>query len=396
MYVKDGRGFSTLADELNRTGTPTPRNKAWSHIYGGKEIEGERGWRASTLRAIVVNPTYAGDMVWNRRTDARFHMIVEGRAVERKHAHGARLVPNDKADWMFVRDTHEGLVSRKLFEAAQAALGGRGNGGGDWRNGSIGDGATGDASDAPAKGGVVGGWNGARGRFLLSGLCRCGLCGGRYQGVTRTKGKRRNDGARVRTFSYACGSYIAKGKSACSFNPVGKDLLETAVIEAVLQHYAKYRSAEGIKLLNQEVRAAQGVESEDLTTARKRLEADRRDVEKKIAGLLDNVTTKTRDLVDERLVSLRRERLLLESRGEELELLGSRQAAVIDQVRELARFVEGMEFTLQHGTNVEKMAVLRQCVVAVVLRTKVGAADLQLRSPPGDVGAAVGLSLLMA
>jgi hypothetical protein len=30
------------------------------------------------LRTILVNPLYAGDMVWNRRTDARFHRISNG------------------------------------------------------------------------------------------------------------------------------------------------------------------------------------------------------------------------------------------------------------------------------------------------------------------------------
>jgi DNA invertase Pin-like site-specific DNA recombinase len=373
LYVKDGRGFSAIADALNRAGTPTVRNSQWSHIYAGKEVEGVRGWRASTIRAILVNPIYAGDMVWNRRADGRFHMIVEGRAVERKQVHGARLVPNDKADWMFVRDTHEGLVSRKTFEAAQQAMAGRGNGGGDWRNGCIEDGAgpngSRSASGAAAKP-AVGGWSGARSRFLLSGLCRCGLCGGRYQGVTRKKGKGRKDGTAVRTFSYACGSYIAKGRSACSFNPVGQEVLEGAVIEAVLKHYAKYKGEAGMTLLTQEVRAAQGIEAEDFTTARKRLETDRREIERKIAALLDSVTPTTRDLVEERLGALRRERLLIESRGEELELLAARQAAVVDQVRELARFIEGMEFTLKHGANVEKTAVLRRCVIAVCLHVQ--------------------------
>ncbi|MHC4160065.1 MAG: recombinase family protein [Planctomycetota bacterium] len=36
----------------------------------------------TTIRAILVNPIYAGDMVWNHRTDARFHRISDGKAVE--------------------------------------------------------------------------------------------------------------------------------------------------------------------------------------------------------------------------------------------------------------------------------------------------------------------------
>jgi hypothetical protein len=187
---KEGRGLKALADNLNRPKTPTPRGSAWSYIYAGL-------WRDSTIRAILVNPIYVGDMVWNRRTDARFHMITgggpgQGRAVERKHPHGARLVPNDKADWIVIRDTHESLVTRQAFLAAQTAMAGRGNGAAKENGGRT--------------VGVVGGWNGARSRFLLSGLVRCAKCGGRYQGVTRIKGKRRIDGTKVRTFSYACGN----------------------------------------------------------------------------------------------------------------------------------------------------------------------------------------------
>lgn len=115
LYVQEGRGFKAIADHLNRAGVATARGPSWSHIYGGK-------WAMSTVRSILVNPLYAGDMVWNRRTDARFHSIVEGRAVERQAAHGARLVPNDKADWVVVRETHQGLVERGAFERTQQLL----------------------------------------------------------------------------------------------------------------------------------------------------------------------------------------------------------------------------------------------------------------------------------
>jgi len=65
------------------------------------------------IRAILVNPIYVGDMVWNRRTDGRFHRISEGHAVDREDVHGARLVPNRQQDWIVVRDTHPPLVSRR-------------------------------------------------------------------------------------------------------------------------------------------------------------------------------------------------------------------------------------------------------------------------------------------
>jgi DNA invertase Pin-like site-specific DNA recombinase len=361
---REGRGLKAVSDTLNRSGTPTPRGSAWSHIYAGL-------WRDSTIRAILVNPIYVGDMVWNRRTDARFHMIAgngegQSRAVERRHPHGARLVPNDKADWIVIRGTHEGLISRKAFLSVQAAMAGRGNGAAKENGGRA--------------VGAVGGWSGARSRFILSGLVRCGRCGGRHQGVTRTKGKRRNDGTKVRTYSYACGSYIAKGTKACSYNPVSQEVLERAVIDAVLEHYARYRGAAGLERLTREVREGLGVESQDLAAARERLDAQTRQIETKIANLLDHVTAANRDLVDERLELLRRDRAGFDARREELALLASRQTAVQDQVRELARFLDGLEFTLRHGLNVEQMAALRRCVEHVTVDRQAGTGTVSLRS----------------
>jgi hypothetical protein len=263
---------------------------------------------------------------------------------------------------MVVRDTHPGLISRKLFEAAKAAMATRGNGAAKENGGR-----------------PVGGWSGARSRFILSGLVRCAACGGRYQGVTRTKGRPRPDSPRIRTYSYACGSYIAKGTSACSYNPIGQEKLESEVIEAVLKHFASYSGKDGLERLTAAVQESLGIESKDIAEARRRLDADRRKVEGRIAGLLDHVTSRNRDMVEERLDQLRRERAALDTRREELELLATRQAAVQDQVRELGRFLDGLEFTLRHGTNVEKMAALRRCVESVKVE-QTGQTKVQVRA----------------
>ena len=83
MYAEQGKGYRSLADTLNQEGVPTPRGPKWSHIYTGL-------WTDSTIRSILVNPTYAGDMIWNRRTDGRFHRISKGQAVARESVHGGR------------------------------------------------------------------------------------------------------------------------------------------------------------------------------------------------------------------------------------------------------------------------------------------------------------------
>jgi len=41
----------------------------------------EEGRKWYHLRSsLIANPIYVGDMVWNRRTDARFHRISNGQA----------------------------------------------------------------------------------------------------------------------------------------------------------------------------------------------------------------------------------------------------------------------------------------------------------------------------
>ncbi|MHC4430745.1 MAG: recombinase family protein, partial [Planctomycetota bacterium] len=113
MYVDQGKGYHAIADTLNQENIPTPRGPDWARIYSGK-------WTNTTIRAILVNPLYSGDMVWNRRTDGRFHRISGGRAVD--GIHGARLVPNGKDDWIVVRDAHAALISRRLFAHAKQRL----------------------------------------------------------------------------------------------------------------------------------------------------------------------------------------------------------------------------------------------------------------------------------
>jgi hypothetical protein len=84
MSAVDRMGYRAIANVLNEEGVPSPRNAEWAHIYSG-------AWTASTLRSILTNPMYVGDLVWNRRTDARFFKVSNGRATERREAYGPRF-----------------------------------------------------------------------------------------------------------------------------------------------------------------------------------------------------------------------------------------------------------------------------------------------------------------
>lgn len=71
MSAIDRMGYRAISNVLNEEGVPSPRNAEWSHIYSG-------AWTASTIRSILTNPMYVGDLVWNRRTDARFFKVSNG------------------------------------------------------------------------------------------------------------------------------------------------------------------------------------------------------------------------------------------------------------------------------------------------------------------------------
>ena len=361
LYTQEKRGLSAVSSFLNQHGMATPRGPDWSHIYAGQ-------WRDSTVRSILVNPIYVGDMVWNRRTDARFHRIEvaeqSGRPVERQDVHGARLVPNQKQDWVIVRDTHEPIIARRTWELAQTIREGRGH--------------ASEPSDEPE-----GGWSGKRARFLLSGLVRCGRCGGRYQGVTRTSGKRRPDGSKYKHRYYGCGSYIAKGRKACEFGAIPQEQLENAVIEAVLKFYReRYQGDGGMERLAAAVREHLGHEARDIAEARKRLEADRERTEATIASLLDNMSESTRDLIEERLGKLRAEREQLKVRAAELERLSLQEVEVQDMVREVGAFIAGLEVTLRRGPNPVRVASIRRCVSEVQMHSHGGKIALAIRTLP--------------
>ncbi len=362
MYTEEGRGLTTISGTLNRDGVPTPRGAAWSRIYCGQ-------WADSTVRAILVNPVYCGDMVWNRRTDGRFHSIVQGRAVERRSVHGARLVPNDEADWITVREAHPAIVSRSVWELARAIREGKPS-------------SELQSGQPRALRVAVGGWNGARSRFILSGLMTCACCGSTYQGVSRSKGRPKKDGTTIKTYSYGCGGYIAKGTSVCQFHPVDQVLFERAVGEAVLSYYARYEGNEGHALLLRTAREHLGIESRDLAAAIERVRGERTELDGRIANLLDHISATTRDLVEVRLAELRPQREQLLAREGELERLAQEQLEVQDIAHEVARFVAGLSFTLQRGEAEEKKIALRRCIDRIHVDKPKGAAVIRLRRLP--------------
>ena len=330
-YVHDGLGFKGIADRLNQQGLPSPRAGSWSSHHGPK-------WAMTTIRDMLLNPAYVGDLVWNRLTSAKFHRIEKGRAVARKGIPGKGLEQNRREDWVVVPDAHPALISRSLFEEAQSKRAARRE-----RSGCH----------------TYRGGRGATSSYLLSGLIRCRRCGHNWQGYTTRKGRKKLDGTQVKTHYYACNGYIAKGTSCCGRAVIPQDFIEGWVLEQIGKIVGEYMDAGGQKklrrMIEQEVRGTGDGDGSQLTALRQR----KADIESTIDNLLDNITPTNRDYVDRRIEKLRDEMVALERQEAALneQQDRERQAKMLaDRAFEIARSFEQL---VEVGTVDEKRTMVR-------------------------------------
>ena len=330
-YVRDGLGSKAIADRLNREGVPSPRGGNWSPRH-------HDGWAMTTIRDLLLNPSYAGDAVWNRLTSAKFHRVSQGRAVPRVGLPGSAPEHNRPADWLVVKDAHPPLIPRAIFEQAQAKRAARRNGMNcqTYRNG-----------------------HGATSSYLLSGLIRCRRCGHNWHGYTTRKGRKRNDGTQVKTRYYACSGYVSKGNSCCQRSVIPQDWIESWVFEqiggivrGILDHGGEKKLR---KMIEQEVAGAGRFDGSELATLRQR----KADIEATIDNLLDNITPTNREWVDRRIEKLRDEMVELERQEAALGQQQDRehQAALLaEQAFAVARSFDRL---LEVGTIEEKRTLIR-------------------------------------
>jgi len=233
-------------------------------------------------------------------------------------------------------------------------------------------------------------WQGKRSRFILSGLLTCALCGNRYQGFHRIKGKKRWDGSRVKTYSYGCGGHITKGNSVCLMSPIPQEVLEKTVIKAVLGFYRPYLEPGGKRRLAEVVRAQLGTEADDIVAARERIREEQAELDGIINNLLDNLTAENREFVDKRFADLRERQEKLKLRDEELECMELAQASIDSTVEEAITFLKKLEFTLNKGLPQEKLVAIRQCVERVWINRPDRMIKLEIKVVPGGNGGLAG------
>jgi len=165
----EGNGRQSIARRLYNEGIPTPAQIA------GKANAGDK-WHDSTIRCILTNPHYVGDLVQGRTT------TVSVTSKRRKN------VP--KEEQFIIKNAHEPIISRETFDAVQNQL--------EQRRKYI---------TAPKI-------------HLFTNVLFCADCG------TGMWFRSNRDG-------YICGAYARHGKKACTAHTIKEDFLKETILNDI-------------------------------------------------------------------------------------------------------------------------------------------------------------------
>lgn len=177
-----GASPRAIAAGLNRDGVPTARKQGaatWcmSAIYG----DTKRGI------GILANPIYVGQQVWNRS-----RMV--------KHPDTGRRLRKERprSEWVITEQPELAIIDRATWEAVQRRLGGSRQPHYDQRK------------------------PGRQPRYLLSGILRCGACGGPLVMLDRR---------------YGCGTHKDRGPTACpSTLRISRAGAEQSLLAGIKEH----------------------------------------------------------------------------------------------------------------------------------------------------------------
>lgn len=227
-----GTGTSTIARELEQMGVPNP--------------SGLKRWHQSTVAGIIRNEKYVGD-------------LLQGKTFTVDPISHRRLENQGESDKYLLKDHHEAIVAREVFEKAQEILAKRG----EWR------------SNARLKEGEYRSLY--TNKYAFSCKCRCGYCGA-------TLTRKTWHGGKYKKIIWMCIRASKDGKKYCpNCKAVPEDALKSAFVESykIMTHDHKEVLDEFIKRI-ESMLSADDV-SKQLEKEREKL----KDMSSKLNNLLD-------------------------------------------------------------------------------------------------------------
>ncbi len=226
-----------IAKSLNMEGIPGPRNSTWgaSTIYGN--------WRRGT--GILNNELYVGRLVWNRQT-----FIKDPITGKRQ----ARL--NPESEWIEQNVPHLRIIDEKLWERVKQRQQ-------NTRSQILTDNAQVRSERA------------RRPRYLLSGLLKCGSCGGGFSKIGR--------------HHYGCST--ARNKGTCdNYLKIRRDTVETTVLEGLKENLMHPECVqEFVSEYHRELNHLAAVRDIELNHLRLELDKVKRDIRRLIEAIKDGI-----------------------------------------------------------------------------------------------------------
>ena len=182
----EGAGCYVIAKELTRLGAKTKK--------------GNTRWHESTVRGIIKNEKYVGD-------------VMSGKTFTVDPISKKRLQNLGEKEKYLVKDNHHGIIPREVFEKAQEIL----------RKRSSKHSSTGRREKYSRK-------------YAFSSLIRCGFCGAHF--VRRTW----HAGSPYEKAAWSCMTAIKQGKKSCPHSKsVSEKDLEAAFIDAFNLMVSKHK-----------------------------------------------------------------------------------------------------------------------------------------------------------
>ena len=187
MFDMRLKGYSTNAirDIFNSENIPSPQ-RYMEEKFGKKgDCRSLRLWSAISIKAILENPIYKGDLVQQRTTTVSY----------KNH----KRIFRDESEFLVTPNTHEAIIEREVWDRVQALKQSVSRGRYQKRNGIT---------------------------HPLSGLMFCADCNGKMR-MSRTSYKGKDH------FSFDCGDHNRIGKAYCFSHHIAASILEEIVLEDI-------------------------------------------------------------------------------------------------------------------------------------------------------------------
>jgi DNA invertase Pin-like site-specific DNA recombinase len=309
--------------ELERRGIKPPTTGR-----GANKAEGR--WNPGTVRRILLNRKYVGDLPWNETHVGKFHAWRgghDGEAAPEPYGGTVRRTRNAAADVVVVAapDLIPPIIDRDTFARAAAAM------------------ARAQKRTAPG---------GKAASYLFTHVLVCGDCGSFLRGQP-DHGKK----------GYICAKYKEYGSGACSRNTVSEELLRGAIIAALLDDVLSPARLDAV-----EAEMERRLKAERSSGEAERLRRQVGALDRDIARGNANLARLPEDRLPGVIAQVRQwegERAGLAARLAELDSGGAESKAVLAEAREQ---LWKLRESLQDGDEEVQATVIREVVSKAEVR----------------------------